>query len=168
MSRLVRRVDRAILAWMSERAEAERLLAVIEHRFRDMSGKTGHVLSSSALTVLLDGDEALTSLQVTEMGTLTGKITDENGDRTIDWDSGDLSIWRGSEILPQTMVAQLPGRRLGEVISHRWAPANALIVDVADKGLWLTLQCQEFSTTIEDAREMLAGMNTEVEGKKTR
>lgn len=156
MTRVVTRVDRAILAWISETPDPAVTLSRIEGRFLNMRGRIGYVLSASAICDYTGAAEGLTHLNVTPGGTLTGKLSDDECRPAIDWDNGTLSIWKGEDVLPQIVVAQIEGRRIGDVVEHRWLPAEGLIVGTSSTDAWLRMQCEGFSVPIEEARATLA------------
>lgn len=166
MSRGAVLVDLVVLAWIERKSpDPATALAAVERCFTAMSGRLGYFQSGLGLTNAVGTtDDGLDSLMISELGTLSGMVTDNDCQPNLHWDQGTLSIWRRQAGLPESVTGLLEGRRLGEVATHPLLPPDALIVAVDETGSWLRLTCSEWTVGIEEARARLAG--TRIEGKK--
>lgn len=156
MSREITRVDKAILAWILEKPEPCKLFEIIQSRLTENNNRFGYSLASTAIERVYGKVPELKNLSITNLGTLTGEIQEEKEEISINWNRGDLML-KGRQKLPETIMVNLAGRKLGEIIKHKWLPADALIVDITAAYFksWIILHCQEFSIPLEQAKESL-------------
>lgn len=168
MSRTTLRVDEVVLAWLGTRRNPAALLEDIMAHCRNRDGRLGYMLAGEAVCRMDGGglDDDIDYVDVTPDGILTGMVRDEDVDPALHWARGVLSIWNGARRIPVTLTAQIPGRRLGEVVTHRLLPVNALIESTTDDGAWLRMHCLGYSVPIEEARAVLKAVSELNEGNK--
>ena len=80
-------------------------------------------------------------------GTIRGFVEDRTRGATFRLQTDQLTIEANG--LPATIVADLVGRRLREVVDLRFIPTSALIVDVHESGDWLYLDLEIGRSTVE-------------------
>lgn len=162
------RVDAVILGWIMETNAPLKTLSFIQARMREMSGRQGHILTADAMGGASGKTPGLRHVRISSLGTLTGHVEDVACHPAMSWDAGELRL-RVSQIeLPCTVIASLIGRRVGEIVSHRWIPSGAIITGVDELDEWLRLECQEFSIPIEEARRIMSGSGPERRGEEGR
>lgn len=168
MSRATLRVDEVVLAWLAARKDPAGMLESISAHCLDRDGRLGYMLTGEAVCRMDGGspDDGIDYVDVTSDGILTGMVRDEDVDPALNWAGGVLSIWNGAHRIPETLTAQIAGRRLGEVVTHRLLPENALIGKTTTEGAWLRMHCMNYSVPIEEARAVLKAMSELNEGKK--
>lgn len=164
MSREIRRIDRTLVAWLGRCEDPANALRTLEGDLARSSPRLGCMVSGNLVRRLDPSREDLEHVVLRDMGTVTGMILDEECRPAFHWDAGTLSIWNGQDILPMTVLAQVEGRRLGDVIEHHYVCRDAIVVEVVREGAWLRLICQEFSMPIEEARRMFARGRREEDG----
>lgn len=158
----VKAVDRVLLEWLRrnadprlDRSALEALNKAVSY-FSTSSGRLGHYVAEGGVHGVLglfNHDKLIKTMQVTEMGTLHARI--ESCDESVSWHNGALTLERRTHPLPETLVGALEGRKLGEIVSAPWLPANARIVHVEENRVNLVLTCDNFIVPLADARHQL-------------
>lgn len=145
-------VDRVVLAWIMLAPDPQALLEHIEQAFLDDAGRLGYMRTGRWMEALSGGREDLEHVAVTDDGMLTGIIQVREDAPALNWERGTVSIWRGGEMLPATVVATLEGRRIEDVVEHPLLPRDAVVAHVSNGDVWLRLACTGISVDIESAR----------------
>lgn len=158
-------VDLTLIGWLSRNGghtPVEALDRAVAH-FAKMGGRLGHHLAESGLTHALgihEHDGLIKTLQgrsygTDGAGTLHARI--ESADETASWQNGTLTLDRRAHRIPETVLADLVGRRLRDVVDADWLPATARIVDVTDNQINVMLLCDTWIVPLAEARETLSG-----------
>ena len=155
MSRVITGVDAVVAAWILHNAEAPtEALTKVERFFKNRRGKLGYLAQGEGVKAALgvakiDGIE---NIRVTDHGTLTGTVIDEDCSPNLHWCDGTLSLWRRQVQLPQTLMMNLTGRRLGDIAVHPLLPTEARVVLVEETDFWIRMTCDHWIRSIEDVR----------------
>ena len=161
MSRRIGAVDRAVLAWIMDAPDPAALLDHVEREFLGSGGRLGYMRTGRALETLSGGRDDLEHVVADGEGMLTGVIQVREDPPALNWERGTLSIWRGGDVLPATMLSTLCGRRIDEVVDHPMLPGDAVITDVVEGDVWLRMTCRGYSVGIEEARAMVTDAASE-------
>lgn len=103
---------------------------------------------------LFQGQEAIDQLTV-ENGVLTGKITDEDVSPAFVWEKGKLYIWRNGINLPLVVIQASSGKKLNQLVSHRWIPEDVLVEGMTVNDLWYCVEAANWSKPLKQVIEDL-------------
>ncbi|MCP3732692.1 hypothetical protein M9978_19930 [Sphingomonas sp. MG17] len=110
---------------------------------------------NEALALIRDDDDHHISLSSSDVGGAFAGLYWDNGvlkawinDGVQDWSFQDSSLSLNVEGIPQTVIGSLPGKRLGQLVEHRFIPAQSVITKVAQTGDWIDLELVTAQTPI--------------------